>query len=146
MAYVGLSLSLCVRDIANGVVAENEVFAVITSTKYVSSEQIEVIKEMYKAHYWLGKEDLCNRIFDRLRQYGKVIQPRTMGESFALVNPMMLSGLWMEREAIRKHWLAAAQRTLTLLKTNWGKSGCEVMMTDLRRACQWIALLNRYYV
>jgi len=82
MVY-GLSLSFCVRDIALGRVAEEDVEQIISGTHYKDDEDFAFILQQYSKSYWVW--DGCDpvkavAIAQRLYDAGKILQPRATGD------------------------------------------------------------------
>lgn len=71
---IGLSVSFCVRDIATGKVAYDDVAKIIAGTRVPEGEWEEVIGR-YNQVYW-RKLPEAEAIFRRLLAEGKVTQPR----------------------------------------------------------------------
>ena len=63
---VGLSVSLCIKDIANDKVNIENVEKIIGGTKCRNSEEWEVIIKNYRKNYWDDNPDNCERIFRNL--------------------------------------------------------------------------------
>jgi len=87
MKYIGLSLSFCVLDILNGVVAEDEVAMLVTGTAATDDKTFENVLDQYSGrdpdrpycNYWEGREDEGREIARRLWMAGKIEQPRLKG-------------------------------------------------------------------
>ena len=77
--YTGLSLSFCVRDIAQGKVPLEEVRQLITATAIRTEAEWENCLEQYKEIYWSFDPAACERIARLLLAEGKVYQPRLEG-------------------------------------------------------------------
>ena len=75
---IGLSLSLCVSDIARGEVAESQVEKIIASTRFRNSAEFEQVLQSYSASYWSGYSHAVE-IARRLYAAGKIEQPRLFG-------------------------------------------------------------------
>lgn len=73
---IGLSLSMCVRDICNGVVQERDVVVIISSTRCNNDRDWSKLYEQYLTSYWRGHADASYDVLWRLREAGKIIQPR----------------------------------------------------------------------
>jgi len=85
MGYVGLSLSFCVRDIAEGRVSLNEVEKIITGTKATTGAEWRDVFDKYQQFYWYNKPAECLHIARQLLRAGKIEQPRFRGEEAAFV-------------------------------------------------------------
>lgn len=91
---IGLSLSFCVRDIANGVVNIDDVEKIITGTRCDSAESWSYLLEQYGGTYWNGIEAKAEAILIVLLKNEKIFQPRTIGE----LPPNISKGIWVEDE------------------------------------------------
>jgi hypothetical protein len=74
---IGRSLSFCVRDIARGLVAIDDVVVIVTGTQYRNNVEFMTLLAQYKKAYW-GKDDpeKCAQIAVQLNRLGKIHQPR----------------------------------------------------------------------
>jgi hypothetical protein len=91
---IGLSLSFCVRDIANGVFDISDVKQIITDTKCSTPDDWEYLISRYKKVYWEGIEDLAVGILVILIRDNKIYQPRLNDEP----RPHISKGIWVEDE------------------------------------------------
>ncbi len=91
MKKVGLSLRFCVLDIVNGEVAEEDVETIITDTDAPDDESWGELMDLYAQVYWAKNKKECVDIANRLREAGKIIQPRTEGKGA----PNIASGHWL---------------------------------------------------
>jgi hypothetical protein len=72
---IGLSLSLCVRDLLEGKVRLEDVELVIAGTRAMTMSQFDDMLESYTKDYWRG--DPCGKFIARyLFEKGKLFQPR----------------------------------------------------------------------
>jgi len=87
---IGLSVSLCVRDIAEGKVSINDVEKIIGGTNAQTPEDIDYLIESYKMIYWRSSkaEEICRKLFAE----GKIEQPRTEGNP----PPHIANGHWVK--------------------------------------------------
>ena len=76
---IGLSLSFCVRDIAEGKVNLSDVEVIMSGTKYESDEQFESVIHRYRQVYWPRNPDQCEAIARQLKAENKIEQPRLDG-------------------------------------------------------------------
>jgi hypothetical protein len=79
---IGFSLGRCIRDIAVGKVAIDDVAFIITATCIREKEQLApVINDyMFREDYLYGlDEDKCQGIADELWESNKLLQPRRQG-------------------------------------------------------------------
>jgi hypothetical protein len=80
MAYIGLSLSLCVTDIAAGVIPLDEVVGIRASTAFTDKEGWERLIAHNRNTYWAFAPDRCELIARRLLANEGIIQPRLEGK------------------------------------------------------------------
>ena len=93
---IGLSLSFCVRDIAEGNVCEGNVTKILCGTRARTPEQWEIIFEQYRQVYWRKQPEESEAIARRLLESGKLEQPRlTMHKCANLGNSIV----WVENES-----------------------------------------------
>ena len=76
MAYIGLSLSFCVKDIAAGVIHLDEVIGIRSSTAVTTPEGWDKLFAEYRSTYWSSDPDRCEEIARRLLATEGIIQPR----------------------------------------------------------------------
>jgi hypothetical protein len=89
---IGLSISFCVRCIASGEIAYDDVTKIIAGTRVPDGNWEDVITT-YKEIYW-SEFPTAEGIFRRLLAEGKVTQPRlTTGKA-----PYVGGGVWVESE------------------------------------------------
>lgn len=74
--YTGLSLSFCVRDIAQGLVLLEEVERITSGTAVGSPEAVDALIQFYKEIYWTKNPDECEHIARELFARDAVYQPR----------------------------------------------------------------------
>lgn len=105
---IGLSLSFCIKDILLGRVKDEEVYAIITGTDIQSEEVWEEVIKRYSDLYWtehdytingneytvetISHEEEARKLIHRLRETGRIIQPRTMGQE----PPNIAAGRWVD--------------------------------------------------
>ena len=89
---IGLSVSFCVRDIARGKVAYDDVAKIVAGTKVPDGDWEDTIRR-YNEIYWRELPE-AEGIFRRLLAEGKVTQPRlTTGKA-----PYVGGGAWVASE------------------------------------------------
>lgn len=76
---VGLSLSLCIKDIIEGRVNEIECSLIIADTKADNAVDMHNLLTRYQETYWKANPEEARLIARRLLKAGKLIQPRTLG-------------------------------------------------------------------
>jgi hypothetical protein len=89
---IGLSLSCCVADIAEGRVKMAEVVGIISNTKYANPEMAVITEH----GVYTGKKSRALRIIRSLMRSGRIAQPR-------LVNPEhghSCSRTWIETKEV----------------------------------------------
>ena len=87
----GLSLSLCVRDILNGVCTIDQVDRIISGTKAKYAHDWDHVMERYSKRYWQKDPATGRRIAMALLLQGKLEQPRVRGEE----GPSLQNGHWI---------------------------------------------------
>lgn len=93
---VGLSLSLCIKDIMAGKVLESDVTKIITGTSARTEADWDRLCADYRRVYWRPFEgNAVVALVRRLRAQGKIVQPR-------LDNPdhwhSLSAGVWVDDE------------------------------------------------
>ena len=94
---IGLSLSLCIRDILNGVYSIHDVVKIITGTRICTMEDFDHVcgdDKGYGAHYWQADPAAARRIFMNLLLLGKIDQPRLRDEA----TPNLQGGHWLDTD------------------------------------------------
>lgn len=87
---IGLSLSFCVREIAEGAVALKDVVKITTGTVCVTDEDWKKVIATYREVYWANNPDECERIAWILILSGRIDQSRVRGEEA----PSICDGYW----------------------------------------------------
>lgn len=78
---IGLSIRFCIKDILLGDIDENDVRYIISNTVCTSEESwAEIEKECLRLHW--GGDTKGSMILKRLREAGKIIQPRLVDPNF----------------------------------------------------------------
>ncbi len=95
---IGLSLSLCIKDIMSGKVAEADVEKIISGTCCRTENDWEVLCTAYKELYWSAWDAATVvELLKRFRAQGKIVQPR-------LTNPeyfnSITDGWWVSKETV----------------------------------------------
>lgn len=91
---IGLSLSFCVRDIANGVVNIDDVEKIITGTKCATEDDWSFLTDEYNNSYWQDIKESAFEVLSYLRKDDKIYQPKLNGE----IPPNISNGIWVEDE------------------------------------------------
>lgn len=88
---IGLSLSLCVRDIIEGRAALREVSKIVAGTCYPDRETFcDRLRETYCRTYWRRAPRRAHALAMRLWDEDKIDQPRLRGED----PPNVSAGHW----------------------------------------------------
>ena len=90
---IGLSLSVCIRDIARGIVDVKDVSYIITSTNL--NGDMDQAYKIYSESYWRDVKDAAYEALSILRQEGKIFEPRTKG----LPYPNISDGHWIPSDS-----------------------------------------------
>lgn len=77
--YNGLSLSFCVKDIAKGKVRIEDVGKITAGIAAGTKEDWDELLATYKESYWYDFPEKAEEIVRKLRQAGKIEQPRLKG-------------------------------------------------------------------
>lgn len=89
---IGYSLSLCVADIAKGLVSESDVEQIVAGTKIETLAQLDEVLTTYRDFYWYDLPE-ASAIAVRLWNAGKVVQPRLSGAESHYIGTT-LDGRW----------------------------------------------------
>jgi len=89
---IGLSLSLCVRDILDGKYEINEIKTIITGTRGQDQDDWDSIMEVYgRTHWHQHAPEKYRNVCMQLLLAGKIDQPRTRNEA----PPERIHGHWL---------------------------------------------------
>src|SRR5262245_59328441 len=86
----GRSLSLCVRDIIAGKVAEEDVSRIVAGISESTRASFEELLENYGEYYWQQNPAYGKEIALRFYDAGKIDQPLLRGEKY----PNVANGHW----------------------------------------------------
>ena len=90
---IGMSLSLCIRDILESKVMFGDIKCIISGTKIKNNTDFAHVRDRYCKVYWKKNPIRATNIFRGLYDSGKLIQPRLLGlKSFNISD-----GYWYER-------------------------------------------------
>jgi hypothetical protein len=78
---IGLSLSLCVRDIIAGRVNPVEVSLIVADIKAATDEQFHFVLDRYAENYWRENPNYGKALANKLREQGRLIQPRLLEQN-----------------------------------------------------------------
>jgi hypothetical protein len=98
---IGLSLSLCVSQIARGEVKEEDVEKIIAATNAPDLATFEEVIASYCETYWHDYPEKAREIAMRFWNNGNVDQPRTRGEDCHYIG----AGKWMDHEQNTFHYV-----------------------------------------
>jgi hypothetical protein len=91
MKKIGLSFSLCIKDIASGKVKEGDVEKIIAGTAIRDLEDLELLINVYKSRCWRNLPE-AEAIARRFWEKGLVEQPRIRVDE----PPPIWGGHWNE--------------------------------------------------
>lgn len=94
MSLIGLSLSLCIRDIIAGKVREEDVKQITTGTCARTPCEWDALLARYAIHYWRKDPKRGIEIANRFLHKDKIYQPRADGQDA----PDILNGIWVESD------------------------------------------------
>jgi hypothetical protein len=120
MNYFGLSLSLCVRDIALGAVRIEDVVMIQTQCKCETQDDWLDVFAQYGNSYWTEHPQACQMIAARLLAEGKLLPKRTDMSDRANGYCNLEHGRWMMtfRMPNTDTWRDRMQSTLDLITVN----------------------------
>lgn len=95
---VGLSLSYCVRDIADGLMPLERVALVVSATNAPTPARLKRVLDHYEETYWVENPKKAREIAERLMEEGKVLQPRAEGKE----GPNVARGHWVTGERFKE--------------------------------------------
>jgi hypothetical protein len=79
---IGLSLSLCIKDIITGKVDVASVEKIIANTRAQSDEDWETVMQSYCSIYWKADPERARAIATQLRAEGRIEQPRVADRAY----------------------------------------------------------------
>ena len=89
---IGLSLSLCIEDIINGKVEEDEVICIIAGTAIHTEEDFEYVLKNCMKNYW-NNDYYAESLMKKFWKKGLIIQHRLRpSNSF----PLIVDGHWID--------------------------------------------------
>jgi len=103
---IGLSLSLCVSQIARGEVKEKNVEKIIAATNAPDLATFEEVLASYCKTYWHDYSEKAREIAMRFWNNGKIDQPRTRGEAVYFIG----DGKWMDADQNTFHIVDGQRR------------------------------------
>ena len=93
---IGLSVSLCVKDVIEGKMAIGNVEKIISRTACETPENWDEVIALYMARFWRHAPEKAERIIRKLIADGKVVQPRIT--SRLMPDILESEGHWVESE------------------------------------------------
>ncbi len=93
---IGLSASMCIRDMVKGLVDPATVEKIIARTAVRPDEpdRVDSVVRTYRELYWYDDAEVGEKLFREMLADGKIEQPRLVtGRA-----PMITDGHWVERE------------------------------------------------
>ncbi len=100
---IGMSLSLCIRDIYNGKVDVDDVDLIFASTRCSCESEWESVCSQYCRTYWRGHEKEAREIFQKINGLGKIYQSRLIDNRPwvpSIAKGCWTTGSWEEIEKI----------------------------------------------
>lgn len=91
---IGLSVSLCVGEMARGEIDPATVEKIIGGTRAPTKENLETLVREYRFSYWQGVEEKAESLFWQFWAEGKIYQPR-INDGWI---PDISDGIWIQRE------------------------------------------------
>ena len=76
---VGMSLSLCIKDILEGNIKEQDVVMIFAGTRITDKESLDHVCASYSQSYWSRAPESGVAIAYRLFYSNKILQERTLG-------------------------------------------------------------------
>lgn len=95
MPLIGLSLSFCIREIAEGKVKISQVAKIITGTLAATPEDWDGVIAIYRKTYWSKLPTECESAMYWLKSEGLIEQPRLAGGNA----PNIARGMWVIDQA-----------------------------------------------
>jgi hypothetical protein len=99
MKIIGLSVSKCCRDMANGVINESDVAFIIGGTNFTTDDQAKAVANSYKATAWRKCQWAAN-IFFKFWNEKRILMPRAFMGNFVIYNGLLniSQGIWLVRD------------------------------------------------
>lgn len=89
---LGLSLSFCVRDIAEGKVNIEDVHHIVTGCSPQNEDDVTGIVEQYSKTYWSKLLEPCLAVFSKLRASHRIMWCSTFEKN----PPRIGGGVWLD--------------------------------------------------
>ena len=97
MKLVGLSLSMCIRDIINRVHNKDEVRYIVANTSFRNETEFQEVLDFYKKAYWGESPGVAEAIAREFFEKGMIRQPKLHGHEHPSKNRYII-GIWMLSE------------------------------------------------
>ena len=94
---IGLSVSLCVKDVIEGKMAIGDVEKIISRTACETTDAWDEVIARYKARFWHHAPEKAETIIRRLIADGKVSQPRLAADE-KMPDLHAVGGHWVKSE------------------------------------------------
>jgi hypothetical protein len=99
---IGLSLSMCLKDILAGTVAEGDVTKIVTMTAAPTTADWDALGARYRTVYWRKFDgDAAIALMQRLWAQGKIEQPRLDDPEYGHT---IAGGWWITDDAAIPLW------------------------------------------
>ena len=99
---IGLSASICIKEIVAGKVRRRDVAYIIASidpthglSKSVGNG-LSDIADLYQRLYWYENQEQCKDLFFELYNEGKILCPRMIALNPSVKIPTIFGGVWLE--------------------------------------------------
>jgi hypothetical protein len=79
---VGLSLSLCIREVILGQTPEEDILYIISNTATPESVTFSMLVSRYQRNYWSKDPQRAGELAWRLYNAGRIIQPRLLNPNY----------------------------------------------------------------
>ena len=87
---IGLSLSMCIRDMINGKMTFGSVKCIISGTKIENDNDFAAVRDRYCKTYWAENPIMASNLLRGLYDGNMLVQPRVLG-----IKPMYIAdGHW----------------------------------------------------
>lgn len=94
---IGLSLSLCIKDIIEGRVNQRDVAVIVAGTHATTDAQWDSLIRSYQYDYWQANPKLGAALTHVLRERGQIVQPRANDQNpISLVLRARNEGHWLD--------------------------------------------------
>jgi hypothetical protein len=91
MKLIGLSLSICIKDIIEGRRSKDEVHYIVSDTSFRNETEFQEVLDTYKKSYWRRSPEVAESIAREFFEEGKIWQPKLHNEE----HPRASYGFWV---------------------------------------------------